>query len=142
MGNRAYQYLFKRNKEGKLDENGIYLESSLTKTSFKFPEQARFSFGVASVLPIGKTKPVGRRCPMFDYTGKNICTREVYTKHMVEECNRVKKLTGQCLPWFVDPRPKDEVWLEDSVTRLRGAGGANGQKLVAAGIFTVADMKG
>jgi len=59
VGNRAYQCLFKRNKEGKLDENGTYPEATLTKTSFKFPEQARFSFGVASVLPIGKTKPVG-----------------------------------------------------------------------------------
>ena len=28
------------------------------------------------------------------------------------------------------------------MTRLKGAGGAKGEKLVAAGIFTVADMKG
>ena len=61
---------------------------------------------------------------------------------MVEECNRVKKLTGQCLPWYVDNQPKDEVWLEDSVKRLKGAGGAKGEKLVAAGIFIVEDMKG
>ena len=68
-------------------------------------------------------------------------TREVCDKCMKEECNRVKELKGKCLPWYVDPRPKDEVWMTDDVRKMKGAGGVKGDKLVAAGILTVADMK-
>ena len=93
------------------------------------------------MLPTGATEPVGKRIEMFDYTGKNVCTREVYVNHMKEEMNRVKKLTGKCLPWYFDPRPKDEVWMNDGVKRMKGAGGAKGDKLVAVGVITVADRK-
>ena len=141
VGDRPYQYSFRRDENGKLCNNGTYPDATLTKTSFKFPEQARFSFGVATILITDATEPVGKRIEMFDYTKKNVCTREVFMKHVNEECNRVKKLVGKCLPWYVDPRPKDEVWMEDSIKRLKGAGGAKGDKLVAAGIKTVADMK-
>ena len=92
VGNRAYQYTFKRDEIGKLSDTRTYPERLLTKTSFKFSEQARISFGVATVLPTGGTEPVGKRCEMFDYTGQNIVTRDVHEKHMKEECNRVKDL--------------------------------------------------
>lgn len=46
---------------------------------------------------------------MFDYTWKNVYMREVYKNQMKEKYNRVKKLTGKCLSWYVDPRSKDEV---------------------------------
>ena len=141
VGDRAYQFTFKRDEDGKLSPTGTYPEATLTKTSFKFPEQARFSFGVASVLPISASAPVGKRIEMFDYTGKNICTREVYKKHMKEECNRVKSLTGKCLPWYVDPRPKDEVWMDDPIKKMKGIGGTKGDTLMAAGIMTVGDIK-
>ena len=59
---------------------------------------------------------------MFDYTGKNVCTCEVYKNNMKEECNRVKRLKGKCLPWYFDPRPKDEVWMDNSAKRIKGAG--------------------
>ena len=86
-------------------------------------------------------QPVGKRLEMFNYTGQNICTREVYERHMKEECNRVKSLKGKCLPWCVDPRPKDEVWMEDSVCKFPGAGGVKGRRLISAGIETVANLK-
>ena len=49
VGDRAYQYIFRRDANGNLSPDGTYSEAELTKTSFKFPEQARFSFGVAKV---------------------------------------------------------------------------------------------
>ena len=61
---------------------------------------------------------------------------------MKEECNRVKRLKGKFLPWYFDPRPKDEVWMDDSVKRIKGVGGAKGNKLVVVVIATVVDMKG
>ena len=105
MGNRDYQYTFKRDEKGNLSPTGTYSDPLLTSTSFKFPEQGRFSFGVASVKYTGATKPVGKRIDYIDYTGRNICTREVYVKHIKEECNRVRLLKGNCLPWYNDTRP-------------------------------------
>ena len=78
---------------------------------------------------------------MFNHTDKHICTCEVFENHMQEEYNLVKTLHGKCLPWYVNPRPKDEVWMDDSVNWVKGAGGVKGDKLVAEVISTVADMK-
>ena len=78
---------------------------------------------------------------MFDYTGKNIFTIDVYEKHIKEECDRVRKLKGGCLPWYVDPRPAGQVWMDDCVSKLKGAGGVKKKKLADVGITTVADMK-
>ena len=141
VGNRAFQYSFKRDENGKLSKKGTYQEPELTKTTFKFPEQARFSFGVATVCASGGTKLVGKRCPMFNYTGQNIVTREVFGKHMKEECDRVKKLKGKCLPWFEDTRPKGEVWMQDSIVLMKGVGGKKGNQLMDIGIKTVQDIK-
>ena len=102
VGNRAYQYSFKRDSTWQLSNNGTYTATILTKTSFKFPEQARFAFGVATAKPNPAATSLGKRLPLFDYTGKNIVTREVFEKHMKEECDRVKGLKGKCLPWYED----------------------------------------
>ena len=141
VGNRAYQYTFKRDENNNLSSTGTYAEPKLTSTSFKFPEQGRFSFGVASVLPLGATEPVGKRIEHIDYTGKNIVTREVYVKHINEECKRVRALKGKCLPWYVNTRPPNQHWMNDSVKLLKGAGGTKGDKLISSGILTVANMK-
>ena len=117
---RAYQYTVERDEEGNLSSKGTYTEPNLTRTSFKYPEQGRFSFGVASVLPLGATKPVGKRIKEVDYTGENICKRVFFAKHMNKECGRVKPLKGKCLPWYVDP-PPDELWMEDPVTDMKRA---------------------
>ena len=37
------------------------------------------------------------------------------------------KLKGNNLPWCVNMHPRDEVWMEDSVLRLKGAGGTKGE---------------
>ena len=141
VGDRAYQYSFKRDENGKLSKTGTYQDASLTKTSFKFPKQARFSFGVATSRPLGTTEPVGKHLEMYDYTGKNIVTREVYAKHMKEECDRVKKLKGKCLPWYENMQPKGEIWMEDSIKEKKGAGATKGDRLVEVGIKQVKDIK-
>ena len=82
-----YQYSFKHDEDGKLSDTGTYRTDLLTKTSFKYPEQARFSFGVAKVKKIGATTPVGLRCDLIDYTMRLITTEEVYQKHIKDECN-------------------------------------------------------
>ena len=140
VGDRAYQYTFMRDENGKLSKNGTYSDATLTKTSFKFPEQARFSFGVALIPATSDNPPVGKRIEMFDYTGKNICTREIFVSKMNEETKRVKGLKGKCLPWYVDTRPKDEYWMCDPIEMVKGLGGKKGKSLIAAGVKTVKEM--
>ena len=124
VGNRQYQYIFKRDENGNISENGTYREDNLlTKASFKYPEQARFGFGVAKVKKLGEDAPVGVRMPAINYTGRQIVTIEVYEKKIREEIKRVKELTGGSIStWVHDPRPKDELWKEDCVSMLPGVG--------------------
>ena len=103
VGDRPYQNTFKRDENGKISNTGTYLTLTLTKFSFKFPDQACFFFGIGVILPTSATEPVGKRIEMFVYAGGNVRAREVYINHMREKCNRVKKLTGKCSPWYFDP---------------------------------------
>jgi len=142
VGNKMYQYSFKRDEDGKLSDTGTYRSDLLTKTSFKYPEQARFSFGVARVKKIGATTTVGLRCDLIDYTMRNIVTEEVYQKHIKDECNRVRSLTSETSTiWTKDPRPKNIVWEEDDIAKMPGAGGKKGKLLVSAGITKVNQLK-
>jgi len=142
VGNKMVQFSFKRDKDGNLSETGEYEKELLTRTSFKFPEQGRFSFGVAKVRKVDSDAPEGVRMKEINYTGKNIVTIDVYEGHVKSELNRVKNLVGdKNSPWVVNNRPKDEVWKNDPVSKLPGAGEKKGQVLVAAGISTVQQMK-
>ena len=80
VGNKMYQYSFKCDENGKRSDTGTYQTDLLTKTSFKYPEQARFSFSIAKVKKIITTTPVGLRCDLIDYTMRLITTEEVYKK--------------------------------------------------------------
>ena len=143
VGDRPYQYIFRRDEDGKLSETGTYNDTTLTKTSFKYPEQGRFSFGVAKVAKVNEEVPVGVRMEEINYTGKNIVTIEVFEKAIKEEISRVKGLTGgDSSIWVKNHRPAEEVWEEDAVTKLPGAGGKKGDTLVTAGIKTVKDIVG
>ena len=97
MGNRIVQYSFKRDEHGKLSKDGEYNKTLLTKTSFKYPEQGRFSFGVAKVKKIASGEAEGVRMKCIDYTNKTICTIDTFNKHMKEECQRITTLTGDIL---------------------------------------------
>ena len=159
VGNKMYQYSFRRDETGKLCKHGEYKTDLETKTAFKYPEQGRFSFGVAKtqllpckstpfLVPTGVQRestpspvPTGVRLPHIDYTLKNIVTIEVFEKHVKTELLRVKSLTGDSKSqWNVKLRPDGAVWGDDPVTLIPGAGGKKGKTLVAAGIITVSDL--
>ena len=76
------QYSFKRNEEGNLFTNGTYNKEILTTPSYKYPEQGRFSFGVAKVRKVGADEDEGVRMEHIDYTNRNICTIDVFDKHI------------------------------------------------------------
>ena len=116
MENRPYWYSFERDESEGLSNNGTYTDVTITKITFKFPEQASF------FIPSDATEPVGKRIKELDYTGQNILTRESYMQKVKEESNRVKNLKGKSLPWYVNPRPDGQSWMKDSVKKMKGVG--------------------
>ena len=111
------QYSFKRDEQGNLCPNGDHNKDLLTRTSYKYPEQGRFSFGVAKVRKVGANEDEGVRMEHIDYTNRNICTIDVFDKHIREECNRVQKLTGEVNSMWVEcGRPPGELWANDAIS--------------------------
>ena len=91
MGNRQYKYEFKKDENGNLSEISTYQDLTITKTSFKFPEQTKFSFGIAKNKRNNAGDPEGLRLDAVDYTHNNIVIIDIFAKHMKEEMDRVKK---------------------------------------------------
>ena len=66
---------FPRDEEGNVDtKNGQYGTNNQPKNStFKYEQEGRFCLGVAKIE--GKNGTItGKRCPVFDNTGKKIVT--------------------------------------------------------------------
>ena len=57
---------------------------------------------------------------------------------MKEEYVQVKSLKGQCLPWYVDPCPTNQLRMEDAVMKIKGWNGKKGQKLIDRNVSIVA----
>ena len=106
------------------------------------PSKVCFYFGVAKVRKIGSNKNEGVRMEHIDYTNRDIYTIDMFAKHMKEECDHIRKLTGEGnLTWVECGQPKDELWANDSILYIKGAGGEKGETLVLDGITTGAQLK-
>ena len=142
MSNKMVQYRFKRDTYGKLSDKRDYSKEFLIKTSFKYPKQGRFLFGVAKLRKIDLDKLEGIWMDLINYTGKNIVTIDVYEKHIKTEIDRVKMLKGDTHShWVIKGRPEGGIWMNDPVSKLAGASGKKGEKLVTAGIATIRELK-
>ena len=77
-----YNVLFPRNEEGKVDVKiGVYeTNNQPRKATFKYDQEGRFCIGVAKVESKEYGTITGKRCPVFDYTGKKIVTIDAYKK--------------------------------------------------------------
>ena len=66
-------YGFRRNENGKLDEDGTYQDIEANKVNCKYDIEIRLLLGVASVkYPNGCVE--GKRAKLFSYTEKTIIT--------------------------------------------------------------------
>ena len=72
---------FPRYEEGNVDvKNSQYGTNNQQKNStFKYEQEGRFCLGVAKI-EIKNGTITGKRCPVFDYTGKKIVTIDAYKK--------------------------------------------------------------
>ena len=72
---------FPRDEEGNVDiKNGQYgTNNQPKKATFKYEQEGRFCLGVANIE--GKNGTItGKKCPVFEYTGKKIVTIDAYKK--------------------------------------------------------------
>ena len=99
VGGNEYNVLFPRNEEGKVDvKRGVYETNNQPKrASLKYEQEGRFYLVVAK-LESQDGKITGKRCPVFDYTGKNIVTIDAYKKVIRNEFARIRKLTSSSSP--------------------------------------------
>ena len=51
------------------------------KSTFKYEKEGRFCLGVANIKSKNGTI-TGKRCPLFDYSGKKIATIDAYKKEI------------------------------------------------------------
>ena len=86
--------VFPRNEEGKVDvKRGVYETKNLPKkATFKYEQEGRFRIGVDKVES-KDGKITGKRCLVFDYTENKIVTIDAYKKEILNEFERIRKLT-------------------------------------------------
>ena len=74
---------FPRDEEGKIDvKNGKYdTNNQPKKATFKYEQKGRFCLGVAKIESKNGTI-IGKRCPVFNYSGGKIVTISAYKKEI------------------------------------------------------------
>ena len=77
---------------------------------------------------------------MFDYTGKKFFTIYAYKKEIRNEFLRIRKLTFPSSPW-VEKRKTYNIWLCESVVKLKGIGNQGESKMNEMNIRTIADLQ-
>ena len=63
------------------------------KATFKYEQEGRFCLGVAKIESKNGTI-TGKRCPVSDYSGKQIVTIDAYKKEIQKEFARFQKFTS------------------------------------------------
>jgi hypothetical protein len=132
-------YSFPWDEEG-LCENEGSIADVKTKLHVKYAKEGRFSFGVATVELLDRTKE-GHHCNTFDYSTKNLITINAEEKMIKEEIQRVRKLQtgGQ---WVVkQDRLPGTLWENDCITTMNNIADKTKAKFAGHGINTVLDMK-
>ena len=75
-------------------ERGVYNTNNQQKrATFKYEQEGQFCLGVAKVEGQDGTI-IGKRCPVFDYTEKQIITINAYNKEIRNKLERIRKLTS------------------------------------------------
>jgi predicted flap endonuclease-1-like 5' DNA nuclease len=140
-----YQHRFPRDKDGKLDPNGVVTAPEVKKMVPKFQQRCDLIVGVAVVaLPDAPDTLVARRLKPVDYTGK-----WVYTERMMDQKRTAvwaaAKTHGSTSQFVTGRRPKPgkgvELFDNDDVARIPGVGAKVKAKLTDAGITTVGQLK-
>ena len=113
---------FPSNEEGNVDgKNGQYgANNQPKKSTFKYEQEGRFCLGGAKIES-KNGEITGKRCPVFEYTGKKIVVIYAYKKEIMKVFKRVRQLTSSSPQW-IKKTNTDKVWLYESIGKLKGVG--------------------
>ena len=95
--------------------------------------------GVAKVKLDNGTE-VGKRLPLFDYSGKVILTIKDYKKKIEEELERIWNLKGNG-GWVESNQIAGQLWESEALTLVKGIGEKTVEKLSAKGLVSIRDLK-
>ena len=138
---RNISYKFRRDANGKLDAEGEFLSGQVSVLNCKYEKEGRFGLGCAVVAPLDCDGLVGRVCPAFDYSGKTILSLDDFDKQMMQEFNRVRHLSNKTKTWITSARDPQDLFCSDALSVLDKVGKKTEEKLQAAGISNVGDLK-
>ena len=90
---------FPRDEEGNIDFKSSKYDTNNQpkKATFKYEQEGRFCLGVANIKVKNGTI-TGKRCPVFDYSGRQIVTIDAYKKKQ-KEFTKVQNLTSSSSYW-------------------------------------------
>ena len=104
---------FPSDEEGNVDvKNCQYgTNNQPKKATFKYEKEGRFYLGAAKIESKNGTI-TGKRCLVFEYTGKKIVTIDAYKKEIIKEFARVRQLTSSLSQWIKNNKYKQGVALQ------------------------------
>ena len=82
----------------------------------------------------------GKRCPVFDYTDKKTIAVNAYKKEILNEFERIRKLTSSLSPW-VKKNKTDKIWICESVSKLKGIGKQGEVKMNEINIHIISNLQ-
>ena len=77
---------------------------------------------------------------MFYYTEKKIVTIDSYKKEILNEFSRIRKLTSSSSSW-IEKIKTENIWLCESVGKLKGIGKQGEIKIHKINVHTIADFQ-
>jgi hypothetical protein len=101
--------------------NGSSIAKEGSQLKMKYAEEVILCLGVVKVKLEDGTL-VGKRLPLFDYSGKVILSLKDYAKSTAEEIERVRKLQGIGGGWIESSRIDGQLRESESITLVKGVG--------------------
>ncbi len=134
-----YQVRFHRDENGKIDKNGTCIAKAGSQLKMKYAEEVRLCLGVVKLkLEDGTT--VGRRLPLFDYSGKVILSIKDDSKKIEEEIDRVRNCRAMG-GWIESNHIAGQLWESESINLIKGVGPKKAAMLAEKGIVSIGDLK-
>ena len=146
LNNKKYVFQVPKDKNGKFDpDNGEIEEKNISQAYVKYMDEGRFCLGVCIDKVIdddGSEKFVGRRLPLYDYTGKILLSPTDFDALIMKEIERVKNLKcgGKWLEKTTAEEVKHKLYSDDPVTKLSGIGKVASGLLHCYDIYFISDL--
>ena len=137
---RNISYKFRRDKNGKLSENGEYSSAEVSILNCKYEKEGRFGLGCA-VLALDDGEMAGRVCRPFTYSGKTILSIDDFQKQMKNEFERVRHLSTKIKTWTMTNRDPQDIFKNDPLSVLDKVEKKAEKTLKEIGVRNVRDLK-